>query len=130
MRYLRFENLAKDLKEVPEGEIFTVHTLHEESTLKEKPSVWAFGIKIKGELSLSKWQTEDAKKPEVLESLKQIKTVKKFGWSGTGEKRSDDMGETRKVYQCMYCSSTTFDIDQPCECREGKMTESGIILLR
>ena len=120
MRYVPYESIKTNSQDIPDGEIFTVHTSEKASPFiitEEKPSLWAFAMKIKGEITVSNWKRSDADSEEVKKSMQQIQFAKKFGWIYTNEKKIDDAGANARVYRCLYCGNQTQEVEAACGCR-------------
>ena len=119
---IRYERLKQDAKEIPDGVVFCVFTKPPPKPFiktEEQPDLWAFCFKMKGKYAFSTWANDNGGMADVEKSKKQILWAKENGWSGTGEIGMDDLGETSKKYQCLYCGKDTFgtEIEGPCSCR-------------
>lgn len=120
MRTIRYERIKEDMRTVPDGEIVTVYKEEKSSVFtitEDKPSLWAFAIKIKGEISLSDMKRDNCSEDEVKKSLKQIQFVKRYGWFSTNEEKMDDAGSLAIIFQCAYCGNRTQEVEGPCPCR-------------
>lgn len=126
MKYLQYERLHHDAKDIPDGEIFTVYTEGASSPFlitEEKPALWAFCMKMKGEYTLSAFKKQNVGEKEVKLSMQQILYAKRNGWSATGQRRIDDSGEYRHVLRCLFCQLEATEINGPCICRGIKPKE-------
>jgi len=118
--YIRYEHLKEDARGIDDGQIFIVYTDQKASpftTTQNKPSVWAFAMKIKGEVISSDWGLYDSDEKAVKHLMNQILFAKKMGWSGTGEKKMSEWGEYLPNYHCIYCSNETQEVEGACPCR-------------
>lgn len=126
MQYVDYKRIQAEKKSLPEGEIFTVYTKNPAPSVftitKDPEDIWAFGIKIKGEVTLSKWQRSNVGPKEISEAYEQVRYAKNNGWFNTQEKKINEYGENAFVYRCAYCQNQTQEIEGPCPCR-GKKTK-------
>lgn len=127
MRYCRHERIVTDSHGLPDGEIFTVY--------RSGDGKWAFAMRIKGKFTLTPFYDENVDESTVKYAYKKIKFCQIYGWSYTGQKSwNTEIDDHENLFMCMYCPNTTFDITDPCPCRNKKKedlyktTESGIIL--
>ena len=111
-------------KDIPEGEIFAVHDQAQANksmfvlTPTEFVEVFAFGVKIKGQLYTSAWVGENQDKSVARDAMKQILFIKKGGWYHTGEKRYDELNLHKEdLFRCAWCGNETIEVTGPCICR-------------
>ncbi len=112
------------VKDVPEGEIFSVHDQQPANksiyvlTPTEFVEVFAFACKIKGQLYTSAWVGENQDKSIARDAMKQILFIKKGGWYDTGEKRMDELNLHREpLFRCAWCGNETTEVKGACICR-------------
>ena len=130
MKYARLGHIRKDALECADSEIFVV--------VRETDQFWAFAMRINNSFTLTRFQANNVDEDGIRNAKKQIMRCKKYGWSYTGTRAKKDqydfMEDEEPLFQCLYCKQTTFDISNPCICRNTKIedlmkkTPSGFIL--
>jgi len=130
MEYVRAEHIVTDTLDYPDGKIFVVYRKYDEK--------WAFGMKIGKTYTKTQYMDQRVDRQGIEKAYKKVLYAKNYGWSYTGTKEVnpefDDYDNPDPVFMCMYCKNTTFDISQPCKCRNKttqdfvKKTPSGFIL--
>lgn len=127
MQYCRMERIVTDSYSIPDGEIFTV--------LNSEKETWAFAMRLGKKFTLTRFQSHKVDAGGVRHAHKQIMFCKTYGWSYTGNKTwNTEVDDHEPEFVCMYCNRTTYDISEPCPCRNKKTedflkkTEHGIIL--
>jgi hypothetical protein len=127
MDYVRYEYIKSDSKDIPDAQVFVVY--------RKEEGTWAFAMRINGQFTLTKFQSQDTDAGGVKQAKKQILFCKTYGWSYLGKKTwNTEVDDYEAEFLCLYCRRTTYDISSPCPCRNKrkedlfKKTDSGIIL--
>lgn len=127
MDYVRYEYIKSDTAHIPDAVVFTVY--------RRDAQTWAFGMRINGQYTLTRFQDQNVDEGGIRQAKKQILFCKHYGWSYTGQKTfNTEIDELEPEFTCLYCKRTTYNTSEPCPCRNKKtedmlkQTPSGIIL--
>lgn len=130
MQYCRADRIVTDSHDIPDGEIFVIYDWDSQK--------WGFAMRIGKAFTRTPLMEKDVDKQGIQVAYKKVLYAKHYGWSYTGTKEvnpeTDDYDNPDPVFMCLYCKNTTFDIHEPCPCRNKttqdfvKKTPGGIVL--